>query len=784
MLQHLSVTICRHPWLVIVSWLALLVGLRTAQYQEWIPRWSEVALDGDLAHLPGWSSSVRGNDLMRRAFPTAIAHGRMVIVVARRDRPLDATDRAISDRLADLLRERMPAPTAARESPDALPIVDLWTRRTEGVGKLLRSQDKQAELIILHLSNEFMATDNIRVLESIQSILANVALESPIGLQLGITGSAAIGGDMFASARDSIASTERVTIALVILILFVVYRSPLLVLVPLLAIITSIVTASGVIAMLTQSDGLQSIAGWQPQVYKTTWIFIVVILFGAGTDYCLFLISRFKEELRGGVLPPDAAHRALDNVAAALTARALTTIVGLAMMYFAHYQKFSNTGPVIAIALLITLTACLTLAPAILVVMGAYVTWPFSLKANAGHRVPQPRWTSCWERVADAVLSRPWLLLVCASVAMTPLAVKGWQAQHRVTYDLLGELQQDRPGVMGTNLFRQHFPVGEIGPVALLIQHQQPVFAGTEGREIIARWTKFLYQLPDVVSVRSLSEPFGDPPADYAGLLNARENEKRFVRSLSQTKHAYLSSSITLADRVARFDLVLGSDPFAIEAIQALTRIETALNQYLATTDEDGSFTFEMTGTTVGLRDLKRITLRDQRTIQILVLLAVLMILVAVLRRPIICLLLLTTVLASYYVTMGATEWFFSWLYGASFHGLDWKVPIFLFVILIAVGQDYNIYLATRVFEEQGRHGDRPGLRLALVRTGGIITSCGVIMAGTFLSLTTGALRGMQELGFALSLGILLDTLVVRTVLVPTLFAIVAQYRESALLPR
>jgi RND superfamily putative drug exporter len=254
---------------------------------------------------------------------------------------------------------------------------------------------------------------------------------------------------------------------------------------------------------------------------------------------------------------------------------------------------------------------------------------------------------------------------------------------------------------------------------------------------------------------------------------------KQTVKEHPLTKATYVSQTGPLAGQVTRLDVVSRHDPFSPAAAALLTRIETEL---LAMSEKPDSpwfgASFDFIGPTSGTRDLKAVTESDQKLIQRLVVLAVYAILLVMLRRPLVCGYLILSVLFSYLVTIGATELVFAWLY-PGFDGLDWKVPLFLFVILIAVGEDYNIYLVTRVFEEQRRLGLVEGLRTAVVRTGGIITSCGVIMAGTFISMMTGTLRGMLELGFALSLGVLLDTFIVRPVLVPAFLALLYRRHDA-----
>lgn len=621
---------------------------------------------------------------------------------------------------------------------------------------------------------------------------------SPGGLQIGLTGSAAVGSDMLFASWESIRNTEWVTIVLVVLVLILVYRAPGLVLIPLSAIVVSMVLATDLITLAWW--GSEKI-GWEFMVFKTTRIFMVVLVFGAGTDFCLFLISRYKEELQRGREMARALTHALAGVSEALAASALTTVIGLATMVFADFGKFRNGGPVIAFCLLVMLAASMTLAPALLRAVGKGVFWPLAIRrrppspspGSSRQKAAENFGLECqkgfWPAVARAVLARPGWILLGTLLLLSPLAVRGGSVS--ITYDLLSELPPDRPSVQGTRLLEKFFLPGETGPITVLAEADQPRFSTAEGRQQIAKLTKQLFQLPytdsagqtvqPIVSVRSLVEPLGGPP----GSLGLGEGLGKLVAyKHPKTKARFLAQAPGYEGRVTRFDLICLYDPFSGESMRLLEHVESHLHQ-LAEDPQSPWYgmEFHLAGTTAAVRDLALITASDQQRIQGLVVVAVLAVLILILRRVVISGVMILSVVFGYFVTMGLTQTVFQWWYGPDFQGLDWKVPIFLFVILIAVGQDYNIYLATRAFEEQRRRGWREGLRVALVRTGGIITSCGVIMAGTFASMLAGSLRAMQELGFALAMGVLLDTLVIRTVFMPAFLSFWARWQPGLPVP-
>lgn len=846
MFLRLGNAVSRYWWLTILIWVGVVIGLRLVA-----PRWDDITRDGDLAFLPSNMPSVIGEELRLAAFPENLANSQIVLIYSRPGEPLAQADLKASDRLAsrfhNLLAVRLAAQHEASDSvieqldeairldpsnPEAfhnrailrsrqnekdeaasdretawkldpklqsvsdtlvpelethLPLVDVWTRHNPVVGSKLRSIDKKAQLIILQLDTEFMATENIGALDLVKQEVTAARDEIQggelSGLNVNLSGSAAIGGDMLQSAAESIENTELFTVILVVTILLLVYRAPLIVIVPLITIGMSLSVSINLLSMLAELVGTPGLEWWTFKVFKTTKIFIVVILFGAGTDFCLFLIARFRECLEEGDSHTQALPRALSGVGDALTASALTTIVGLGMMFFAEFGKFRSSGPAIGLCLLVTLIACLTLAPALLRALGSAVFWPFHPRpAEGSKRQPQRRrFAAFWDRMARKLVLQPGKVLVASVLVLAPLAYYGSFSADHTTFDLLNSLARSRESYRGSLVLKQHFPIGEGGPIIVLAQKPNAGF-DSEDRQTAAiamgaifDLTAALTQIEGVDAVRSLAEPLGDPPR-----WSLTQTKKNILRQHRLTQSIFLAQSPEHQGNVTRFELVLNHDPFSSGAIDTLARVEAFLNTQSLQGDsfwKDAVFAYA--GTTSGVRDLRDVTRSDRWRIQVLVVIAVYIVLVMILRQPAVCLYLIASVLFSYFVTIGATELFFIWQYGETYQGLDWKVPIFLFVILVAVGEDYNIYLVTRITEEQKLRGPFAGLHEGVVRTGGIITSCGVIMAGTFVSMTTGTLRGVVELGFALSLGVLLDTFVVRTILVPAFLAVLLRAKAG-----
>lgn len=888
--------VIRYWYLVLIAWFSILVLTRLLS-----PAWNAIAYDGDFEYLPANLPSVAGRALLDEAFPDERARSDIIIVLARQDQPLTASDdsvaldlqRRLSHRLAEvtlvkaaeagwqggvpaegsraaewierarqLLKQSLdadarlyeqfadclppdisPSPTEPRMAiaywdnanlleelgevdvsasdrqaalelvPDIAKRVAPIPQRDLGVWMPLlnvlswddpaighRLQVPHARLIRLQLESELAATSNIATLEAIEQMIAQVRRFSghctQPGLEILPTGSAAIGGQTLMAARDAIRYTEIFTVLMILVILAGVYRAPLLVLVPLVSIGVAVVTATGLVAVLAHAARVDPDDWFDLRVFTTSRIFVVVILFGAGTDYCLFLISRLREEARRRPWRR-ACELALSRVTPALLGSAMTTVLGLGMLWFARFGKYHYTGPVIGLCLLVGLLVSLTLTPALLYALGPRVFWPSRIRQQ-----PE-RQAGVWGTLSLAMTRYPWTTMTAGIALLLIPGVYGTIKERDVTYDLSGQLSHQASSRRGLELLSQYFSIGDSNPTTVVLVHAQPR-PREQIRQEVRQLREQLYQLDGVIAVRTASDPLGDyalgdNPPKRMGLLDPNAWRRRLLRQHPIAKRYFFSEVPEYADRLARIDVVIEGDPFGAETAAQVSDLRSWLKQY--STSEDSAWAgaeVYVAGTTASIIDLRRVTVRDNQRIKVAVVLAVLAVLILVLKRFWLSLYLIFTVLLSYYATVGITAVVFQWIYGPDYLGLDWKLPLFLFVILVAVGQDYNVYLVTRVLEEQRRGGWLSALRRAVSRTGGIITACGLVMAATFFSMTAsawfpwlaeraglaqqpsqGTLHGIVQLGFALGLGVLVDTFFVRTFLVPSFITIVDRRRKK-----
>jgi RND superfamily putative drug exporter len=782
--------IVRRAWpLLLLAWVLILFGTRHAA-----PPWNQVAQDREFAFLPADSPSRQAAALFARAFPNDRAASNIVLVLERTDpeqASLDHVLNFVSDvlepglhRIADaeggLASTPVPSEeplfsTAPAQPPEPVRRSIMWDIRTPnapGAGALLVSPDQRALLVVVELTTGFLSHENWPTINRVSDLVNRLRQEEkvPPGVSVSMTGSAVIGRDHTVAELQSVHATEFLTILLVVVLLVVIYRAPLLALIPLITVYLSVQVAINVLAILAGAGHITLFQGIQ--------IYITILAYGAGVDYCLFLTARYKEELDHGAHPRDAVATAVGGVGAALAASAATVICGIGMMIFAEFGKFREAGVAIALSLALVLCATLTFSPALLCLAGRWAFWPQRPGAPAAGSGRSWRWLFqtdalhwIWEHAGRALLRRPGTIWLTTVGVMAPFVIAAVLLRNHLSYDLIGDLPADSPGVVGTHVLERHFPAGVMGPVNVLLVDKEVDFSTPAGEDIVRRLTDRLHaEMPGLglADVRSLTAPLGlATPAANQNL--AHLDIPAEVRKEGAKRLALRHYTTDLGGRAkigTRLDLILEHGPFAHEGVVDFPRLERAVRDALPAAVRDGS-QFSFAGPTASVSDLAVVMQRDRTRIELLVLASVLAILILLLWRVLTPLYLLVSVLFSYYATLGVSFAVFWLLDPHGFTGIDWRVAIFLFTILIAVGEDYNIFLIARVGEEERHRGPVHGVVEALTRTGPIISSCGIIMAGTFGSLLGGTLTEMKQLGFALAFGVLLDTFVVRPLLVP-----------------
>jgi RND superfamily putative drug exporter len=761
----------RRPWLICAAW--LFIGLGVAFVA---PAAGHGVQDDDIRFLPARCASVRGYQLLQDAFPQELFASRAIFAVERAGAPLTEADFTLVDGMdADLNR--------LKDAEPDLQIRRIVSHREPFIGKRMISEDGSCTLLQVSLATPYMAVQTSNAVDRAEKLVRKRLAEAGAGAPaLYVTGHAGLGRDLIRASANGLNSTTVATVILVVVILLIVYRAPLLALVPLVTIAGSVWVTLKLLSLCTLIPGFYLV--------NTSQIFAVVMLYGAGTDYCLFLISRYREELAAGQNREEALIRSVASVGGALAASAGTVICGLGLMAFAEFAKVRSGGPAIAIGLGVALTASLTLAPALLRLLGNAVFWPVGRPRLT---IGAPRET-LWGWLSKQVTARPVTIWVTSVAILLPLAILGFQV--RAAYRATGELSPTCQSVTGLAVVERHFNAGEVGPVTVLLESATD-WAGREGQAVLRHLSQGILHLQNIAEVRSFTQPLGQPLDDAPPPpINPKQNGGLFG-SLIKNVQSVISDQVKNGGRevylarpavgpgeapryVTRLDVILRSDPFDPKSNDTLDLIELWMHQDLPRSAQGmKAVRAETYGVTVGARDLAQVTEGDRLRINGMVLASVFLILMLLVRKPWLAAYLLVTVLFSYYATLGATT-LAAWCWqGRPLCEVDWRVPFFLFTILVAVGEDYNILLITRTLQEKKKYGADEGTRRALSHTGGAITSCGIIMAGTFATLMLAGLNTLVQIGFALAFGVLLDTFVVRPFLVPA-FTLLVWRREEA----
>ena len=485
-------------------------------------------------------------------------------------------------------------------------------------------------------------------------------------------------------------------LGVVVLILLLTYRSPVLWVLPIFSAVVALFCSQALIYLLARYADLT--------VNAQSASILTVLVVGAGTDYALLLVARYREELRLHADRHEAMTEAVHRTGPAVLASGGTVILGMLCLLAADMNSTSGLGPVAAIGVAVTLAVLMTLLPALLVICGRWVFWPVRPALGSA----EPSATGIWARVGRLIRPRPravWVgtavLLLVASLGLLNLNATGLSQ---------AEMFRGTPeSVVGEEVAGRHFPAAVGNPVYVLTS------AATAD---------------EVASAVSGADGIGDAA------------QPQVTGDL-----ALIQATLT--------------DPFdSPAAYDTIGELRSAL-------DDVGDGEALVGGTTALNLDVQTASQRDNRVVIPLIMLVVLLVLGLLLRSLVAPLVLIATVVLSYGAALGLSALIFDWALGVG--ASDSAFPLFVFVFLVALGIDYNIFLMTRVREETASHGTRRGSLIALSSTGGVITSAGVVLAATFLVLASLPLVFLVELGVTVALGVLLDTMIVRSVLVTAL---------------
>jgi putative drug exporter of the RND superfamily len=672
-------------WIVIGAWLALAAAAVPLQSGL-----SERAADESDTFLVRGSESAAAKRLIdaefRRGSEMAaviayVRHGGITDADGRRA-DADALELCRSGAIPSLSLVATPYQLACGEA-DPLDI---------GPGRSLLSSPDNSVI----LSSVLLVDDSTPAAE--QAVEAIRAVVPPAdgdhtGLRAFVTGRAGFEADRSAAVKGIDETLLAVTVAVLLLLLLATYRSPLVALVPVVVVAVAYLVAAGLTYGLV-STGLTNVSG-------QTTAMLIVLMFGAGTDYCLLIVARFRDELSRTQDVRDAMVAATSRTAPAILSAGAIVVGAMLVLAVADLNATREMGPILALGIAVMVCAGLTLLPAVLTVVG--------LPPHEAGSAPA---ISVWHRAARLVNDRPGLIAVVITAVLAAGALGNLGG--RETLDFSESFREVPDSVRGQQVIRDRFVPGRSAPLRVVMD------AEASG---------------DVQ--RALSEGRRTPVADMHAVARS------------------VGGDLLLSEADLRMD------PFS----EAATDTVPVLRQ--AAARASGGRVVLIGGTVAENYDTRRALRRDTGLIVPVSLAVILVILAVLLRAVVMPLYVMATVILSFGFALGVSSLVFTHVLGQP--ASDPSLPLFAFIFLVALGVDYNVFLLSRIREERGRNSTRRAVIEALGRTGGVITSAGLVLAATFSTLMALPMEPLFQIGFVVALGLLADTFLVRALLVPAL---------------
>ncbi|GGH76965.1 putative membrane protein YdfJ with MMPL/SSD domain [Pullulanibacillus pueri] len=548
------------------------------------------------------------------------------------------------------------------------------------------------------------------------------------GLHVRFTGPIGISTDAKALFGKADITLLIATILLVLILLIVLYRSPILAFVPLVAVGFSYGVISPILGLLGDK-------GWITLDTQAVSI-MTVLLFGAGTDYCLFLITKYRESLLEEKDKHIALSGAIKSAGGAIMMSALTVVLGLSTLFLAHYGSYQRFAAPFSLAILIMGIAAVTLLPALLTIFGRVSFFPFiprtpaMLEEHASkkqkplrQRTTQSQFS---EKIGKLVTQKPWLIIIICVIFLGGLA--SFSAKIAYSYDLLESFPKDMPSREGYTLISDKFSSGKLAPMKVIVD--------SEGR---------------------------------------KTNVREVLQSLSYVKEVSVEQSGLKDHNIKGYDVTLKGNPYSPKAMNDVPNIKNkVVNALKQAHIQNATEKVWLGGETASLYDTKQVTDRDKHIIIPVVIGIIALLLILYLRSIIAMLYLIITVLLSYFSALGS-----GWLilhFGFDASTMQGLIPLYAFVFLVALGEDYNIFMISSIWKKSRIMPLHQAISNGVQETFSVITSAGLILAGTFLVLATLPIQVLLQFGTVTAIGVILDTFVVRPLLVPAITAVLGKY--------